>query len=57
MSDTMRNQSTDAANAAGFGTTKLSERQPDVLKASPVQDGGASGKGKKEPADTVGVRH
>jgi len=43
-------QSTDAVNSAGAGTKPLSENQPDVLKASSLQDGGASNKGKKEPS-------
>jgi hypothetical protein len=56
MSDLQNRQSTDSANSSGFGTTQLSSRQPDVLKASKLQDGGASDKGRKEPDSKTGVR-
>lgn len=57
MSERLRNQqASDSANSAGFGTNQLSSRQPDVLKANKLQDGGASGKGRKEPADKTGAR-
>ena len=49
MSSPEMRQTSDRANASGEGTKGLSENQPDVLKASSLQDGGASNKGQKEP--------
>ena len=40
-------QSSDSANAKGVGTKQLSENSPTVRIAARVEDGGASGKGKK----------
>lgn len=56
MSDAMKRQTSDAANAAGFGTSQLSERQAEFQKAGSIKDGGASAKGFSEPATTTGTR-
>lgn len=56
MSDLQNRQSSDSANASGFGTNQLSSRQPDVLKSNKLEDGGASNKGQKEPENKTGVR-
>lgn len=56
MNDMMKCQSSDAANAAGFGTKQLSENQGDYAKANAIKDGGVSGKGQNEPALETGTR-
>lgn len=52
----MKQQSSDSANASGFGTKQLSPNQGSPLIAASIQDGGQSGKGTKMPPKDTGTR-
>ncbi len=56
MADAQARQSADAQNASGVGTRFMPPSSHGQYSSSAaVQDGGASDKGKAEPADKVGA--
>lgn len=50
-------QTTDHANGQSAAGTKQLSQGASVLKAAPLQDGGASNQGQRVPPKTEGVQH